>query len=112
MKIVATRNLTTLLALLCASSIAQAQPVEDPGLAPEAPKPAPKPLPPPQQPPLPVAPPVQAMQPPEVRSSAATRVKWMAGGDESVAAEGDMYARVAAPSLMGPVGLFRTLTGE
>jgi outer membrane protein OmpA-like peptidoglycan-associated protein len=108
-------GLFLLLGLAGAPTLAHAQPVEDPGLS-EPPKPPPPATPPPTtlppprtQPPMVAVPP---LQPPETHETVDTQVKWIDGGEAAVQAEGDMYERVVAPSLTGPVGLFRTLTGE
>jgi outer membrane protein OmpA-like peptidoglycan-associated protein len=112
MKIQATRILTRypilLLGLLCSPSLAHAQPIEDPGLS--EPPPAPKPtLPSPPPRPLQTLP---DMQSPEMHETVDTQVQWIDGGESSVQAEGDLYERVVAPSILGPTGLFRTLTGD
>jgi outer membrane protein OmpA-like peptidoglycan-associated protein len=98
-----------LLGLLVAPAIAHAQPIEDPGLA--EPTPPPKPAPPKQ--PLPTVPPVVAPQVPiETHESVDTQVQWIAGGEAAVQAEGDLYERVPAPTVFGPIGLLRTITGD
>jgi len=109
-----------LLSILCAPTLAMAQPVEDPGLSEPTPKPAPPPtppppptgtptLPPPQKQPQVMVPPLQA---PEVHETTETQVQWIEGGEAAVKAEGDLYERIAASTLIGPVGLFRTVTGD
>jgi outer membrane protein OmpA-like peptidoglycan-associated protein len=101
-----------LLGLLCAPSLAHAQPVEDPGLSEPPPRPAPPPTPtppPPGQQPMQMVP---SQTPPELHETTDTSVQWIEGGEAAVAAEGDMYERVVAATLNGPVGLFRTITGE
>ena len=122
MNLPATRSLLRyailLLPLLCAPTLAHAQPADDPGFSeppppkPAPPPPAPKPTSTITQKSAPVAPPVYVPPPPELRETKDTQVKYIDGGDKAVAAEGDLYERVAAPTLMGQVGLFRTITGD
>jgi outer membrane protein OmpA-like peptidoglycan-associated protein len=124
-------------ALLLAPSVAHAQPADDPGLGEPAPPPpplppAPTPIAPAPRPTAPTAPtapaapatptpPPRAMPapsnapppPPEVNETVDTQVTWIDEKEKTPATvEGDLYERVAAPTLMGPVGLFRTLTGD
>src|SRR6476659_9816196 len=67
--------------------LALAQPVEDPGLS---------------EPP-----------PPEVTETTDVQTQWVTpSGKEEQQALGDLYDRVAAPTLYGGVGLFRTLQGD
>ncbi len=107
-------------AALVAPALALAQPADDPGLSePPPPKPTPPPPPKPAPTPVPTAPPRATTgtfvppppPPPELKETTDTQVTWLAS-DKSGAAEGDMYDRLAAPSLTGAVGLFRTYTGE
>jgi outer membrane protein OmpA-like peptidoglycan-associated protein len=137
MRLPATRILTWSTALLLAISatprLAHAQPVEDPGLSeapPPPPPPAPKPSTPPPAPPPPAHPVSEpppstgratAMPPmvtpppppPEVNETVDVQTQWVApSGKEEQQALGDLYDRVAAPSMSGPVGLFHVLTGE
>jgi OmpA-OmpF porin, OOP family len=119
-----------LLGLLCAPLAAHAQPVEDPGLSEPAPPkpPTPTPTPPvttPRPPitttsppavPLPpssrfVPPPVVPPPPPEVQETTDVKEEWVAG-DKNAPVAGDLYERLAAPTMMGPVGLLRTHTGD
>jgi outer membrane protein OmpA-like peptidoglycan-associated protein len=109
-----------LLGLLFAPTLAHAQPADDPGLGePTPPKPTPpptlpKPTPPPTTP-RPVAPPVYTPPPPivpEVQETTDTKVTFVDEPSAQPTQQGDLYDRVAAPSLSGPVGLFRTLTGD
>ncbi len=103
--------------LLLLAGVAHAQPAEDPGLA-DAPAPPPKPAPPPPPPananvPAPVSmPPPAALPPPppEVNETTDVKTEWIAGDKNSD--EGDLYDRVAAPTLGGGVGLMRTQTGD
>jgi outer membrane protein OmpA-like peptidoglycan-associated protein len=140
MRLVATRILTWyslfLLALLGTPGAAHAQPVDDPGLQ-EAPPPPPKPTtpPPPATAPSPLTPgaspapatpappkstftvapaPLVTAQP-EVSETVDVKTEWVAPDPKDKAravAEGDLYDRVAAPTLFGGVGLLRTLTGD
>jgi outer membrane protein OmpA-like peptidoglycan-associated protein len=103
----------TLLALLCAPAIAHAQPADDPALAePPPPKPAPKPQPAPQPrtSTLSATPSYVSPPPPEVQESVETKEEWVEGTPGKP--QGDLYDRVAAPTMSGPVGLLRTLTGD
>ena len=105
---------------------AQAQPADDPGLSEPPPRPAtptpPATTPPPR--PLPVVPHSDAsatvMAPPRDESVSAaaethetvdTQVTWIEGNGATVGDE-DLYARTAAPTVFGPIGLFRTITGD
>jgi outer membrane protein OmpA-like peptidoglycan-associated protein len=109
-----------LLLLLCAPGSAHAQPADDPGLSEPVPSPPSKPA----ATPTPAPPPPAAVQPTqtfiaapppapsETKETVDTQVSWIAGGDDAKKAEGDLYERLAAPTLGGPVGLFRTLTGD
>ncbi|HZS39598.1 MAG TPA: hypothetical protein VFF06_22355, partial [Polyangia bacterium] len=108
--------------------LAHAQPADDPGLSEPAPPP-PKPpvtqppttLPPPKPPttaptvrpvyPTPPPPPIV----PEVQETTDEKVTYIdepSSNGAPAAQQGDLYDRTAAPSLYGPVGLFRTLTGD
>ncbi|HZS35356.1 MAG TPA: OmpA family protein [Polyangia bacterium] len=99
-------------------ALALAQPADDPGMGEPAPRPpavappvaAPPPPPPRALPPPPPPPPIV----PEVQEHTDEKITFV---DEPAASgapaqSGDLYDRVAAPSLYGPVGLFRTLTGD
>src|SRR2546430_2074609 len=109
------------LLLLAVPSLALAQPAEDPGLADAPPPPAP---PPPSQPPTPSTPPtgnaaamppqnVPPPPPPEVSETTDVQTQWVQpSGKEEQQALGDLYERVAAPTMFGGVGLFRTITGD
>ncbi len=118
--------------ILATARLAYAQPAEDPGLseAPPPPKPQPPPPPPPSaatstttsttttttttgsataMPPM-VTP---APPPPEVSESTDVQTQWVTpSGKEEQLALGDLYERVAAPTMFGGVGLFHTLTGD
>jgi outer membrane protein OmpA-like peptidoglycan-associated protein len=95
--------------LLLLSTVSEAQPVEDPGMAEPRPSPAPGPsahattlMPAPAPPP-----------PPEVSETVDVKTEWLPPDPkETRRVEGDLYDRVAAPTLTGGVGLFRTLTGD
>jgi outer membrane protein OmpA-like peptidoglycan-associated protein len=51
--------------------------------------------------------------PPEVTETTDVQTQWVQpSGKEEQPAQGDLYDRVAAPTLFGGVGLFRTLTGD
>jgi len=117
--------------LLLVSVAAQAQPVEDPGLGnPQPQAPAPPPAPPPSAAPstatttptTPTPPPstasgsrVVTMPPmtshaaaPEVSERTEVKTDWLPPEREVT----DLYERVAAPTLSGGTGLFRTQTGD
>jgi outer membrane protein OmpA-like peptidoglycan-associated protein len=115
--------------LLLPAGLASAQPVDDPGLSePEPAKPKPQPTPAPTPPPQPgkaggstireqpaspaAQPAATPTPPPTVTETVDTKVSYVDGGDKATQAEGDLYDRVAAPSIGGPVGLFRVLTGD
>ena len=112
------------LALLCASTVAQAQPVEDPGLEPAPspkpvappPAPSPKPLPPPTVPPPPrYVPPSQLPPPvetPPPRETVDEKVSYVDEKGVLPTEEDELYDRVPAPTLYGPVGLMRVITGD
>ena len=115
--------------ILLSPCLAQAQPADDPGLS--EPPPAARPAPPP---PTATTPPPRATTPPPVPHSDAsatmmaphdespppppeshetvdTQVTWLdSAGPES--GDDDLYARLAAPTVTGPIGLFRTITGD
>jgi OmpA-OmpF porin, OOP family len=105
--------------MLLSPCLAQAQPADDPGLSdtPTAPKPAPPP--PTVPPPVPhsdasatmMAPHDESLTGSEPRETVDTQVTWLdsAGPDT---ADDDLYARLAAPTVTGPIGLFRTITGD
>jgi outer membrane protein OmpA-like peptidoglycan-associated protein len=106
-------------ALLLSPSLAFAQPADDPGLS-ETPKPAPTPPPPRPTPPPPphsdasatmMAPHDESLTTTEPRETVDTQVTWL---DEAGPSSGDddLYARTAAPTVTGPIGLFRTITGD
>lgn len=107
-----------LLALAGVEGVALAQPVDDPALSePSPPSPPAQPVvppapPPPSRPVAPAALPAPPAPPPEVQETRETKVRYISGGREALAAEGDLYERVAAPTLVGPVGLFRVITGD
>lgn len=99
-------------------ALAQAQPADDPGLSETPP---PKPAAPPPRPAAPVprsdasatllAPPSFEATPPETHETVETQVTWLDGNGATVG-DDDLYARVAAPTVFGPVGLFRVITGD
>jgi outer membrane protein OmpA-like peptidoglycan-associated protein len=134
-KVTMKRLLVVALTLL-SPSLAQAQPADDPGLS-DTPTPPPRPAarppattPPPSQSPPPQSPP-QSPPPPhsdasatvmaphdetmtatsEPKESVDTQVTWLESAD-AAAGDADLYARLAAPTVSGPIGLFRTLTGD
>src|SRR6476660_2158341 len=101
--------------LLLAPTMAMAQPAEDPGLsaAPPPPEP-PKPPPTPSTPPAPAQPTGRATAmppmnvppppPPEVTETSDVKTEWVQpSGKEEQQALGDLYDRVAAPTLFGGV---------
>jgi outer membrane protein OmpA-like peptidoglycan-associated protein len=107
------------LAMLLSPSLAFAQPADDPGLS-ETPKPTPPRTTPPRTTPPPATtttpPPVmtprdESLMTGEPRETVDTQVTWL---DEAgpQTADDDLYARTAAPTVNGPVGLFRTITGD
>jgi outer membrane protein OmpA-like peptidoglycan-associated protein len=114
------------LGFLAAPPIAYAQPAEDPGLAepppPPPPPPAPTTPPPagaPSTPPAvaprattvtPIAP--LAPPPPEVHETVDTQVTWVEDKESRAQPEGDLYDRLAAPTMFGAIGLLRTITGD
>ena len=123
-KVTMTR-LVCLAVVLLSPCLAQAQPADDPGLSePAKPVPTPPPAttPPPRTttpPPAPhssgsatlLPPPEQAPPSGEPRETVDTQVTWIEGtGAET--GDSDLYARLAAPTVTGPVGLFRTITGD
>ncbi|HEX4461956.1 MAG TPA: OmpA family protein [Polyangia bacterium] len=110
--------------ILSAPCLALAQPADDPGLS-EAPPP-PKPAPPKPAAVTPAttptssttstitsteSPPNEQLSAPDVHESVDEQVTWKPGTGEHPPDE-DMYETVAAPSLTGGVGLFRTLEAE
>lgn len=108
----------TLLSLWSAGA-ARAQPADDPGLG-ESPPPKPAPAPPrPAPPPPPHSDASATLLPPatvdnggpETREVTDTQVQWI---DEAGPQTGDddLYARVPAPTVYGPIGLLRTITGD
>jgi outer membrane protein OmpA-like peptidoglycan-associated protein len=114
------------LAFILLAGAAHAQPAEDPGLAetpapppPAPPPPPPAPAPPPPAPATPPAPSGHAAAlppsaplpppPPEVNETVEEKSEWV---DTKAPPEGDLYDRVAAPTLTGGVGLFHTQTGD
>jgi outer membrane protein OmpA-like peptidoglycan-associated protein len=113
--------LLVLLPLLAFAGVAHAQPAEDPGLSEPAPAPA-KPTPPPPAPrpqtaaPAPTPPPApRATTPPpsattETRERVDTQVTWEGAG--ATVAGDDLYERVAPSTVYGPIGLYRTFTGD
>jgi OOP family OmpA-OmpF porin len=87
---------------------AAAQPADDPGLT--------------TTPPPPVTPPTTApatstirtvteTPPPDTHETVDTQVTWLPGTGPAVG-DDDLYARVAAPTVFGPIGLFRVITGD
>ncbi len=132
MRLEATRPFYSVLLLsalwfVCAPTLAFAQPADDPGFSEPAPppRPAPKPAPAPTPPPAPpqpkVAPrPAQPLPPPppppyqapEMKETIETQVTYTNNDKAPIPADTEMYERLAAPTLSGPVGLFRTLTGD
>jgi outer membrane protein OmpA-like peptidoglycan-associated protein len=110
------RLLVCALTLLC-PAVASAQPADDPGLS-EPPKPAPPASPPPSTtPPRPdgsatiMAPNDEALTTAEPRETVDTQVTWLDGAGQTTG-DDDLYARVAASTVTGPIGLFRTITGD
>src|SRR3954467_14431129 len=110
------------LAMLLSPSLAFAQPADDPGLS-EPPKPPPPrttttppatprtTTPPATTPPPVMAPRDESLMSGEPRETVDTQVTWLdQAGPET--ADDDLYARTAAPTVNGPVGLFRTITGD
>lgn len=105
---------------LLSPALASAQPADDPGLT-ETPKPAPKPAaaPPSTPPPVPhsdasatvMAPHDEALTTAEPRETVDTQVTWLDEAGQATA-DDDLYARVAASTVTGPIGLFRTITGD
>lgn len=112
--------------ILLSARVVMAQPADDPGLS-EPPPPA-KPSPPPTTPPQPSPPPATPPavprsdasatvmaphdeSPAEAHETVDTQVTWLdsAGPDTG---DSDLYARLAAPTVTGPIGLFRTMTGD
>ncbi|MGZ3407000.1 MAG: hypothetical protein ACXVAN_11190, partial [Polyangia bacterium] len=107
---------------LLSPSLVQAQPADDPGLSEPPPKPAAPATPTPPRattPPPPhsdasatlMAPHDESLTTGEPRETVDTQVTWLdtagpATGDD------DLYARLAAPTVSGPVGLFRAITGD
>ncbi|HEX9103017.1 MAG TPA: OmpA family protein, partial [Polyangia bacterium] len=108
---------------LLSPALASAQPADDPGLSEAPPKPAPPPsttAPPPRAPaPVPhsdasatvMAPHDEALTTAEPRETVDTQVTWLDEAGPSTA-DDDLYARVAASTVNGPIGLFRTITGD
>ncbi|HEX6838002.1 MAG TPA: OmpA family protein [Polyangia bacterium] len=108
---------------LLSPSLASAQPADDPGLS----EPPPKPAPPPSTPPATTAPPAtvphsdasatvmvphdEALTTAEPRETVDTQVTWIDGAGQATG-DDDLYARVAASTVNGPIGLFRTITGD
>ncbi len=119
-KVTMKRLLVLALTLLCPVA-AHAQPADDPGLS-ETPPPA-RPAPPPPRPPAPPVPHSDAsatvMAPHDESLSATgethetvdTQVTWLDSAGPSTA-DDDLYARLAAPTVSGPIGLFRTMSGD
>ena len=102
---------------LLSPAVASAQPADDPGLS-EPPKPAPPASPPPSTtPPRPdgsatiMAPNDEALTTAEPRETVDTQVTWLDGAGQTTG-DDDLYARVAASTVTGPIGLFRTITGD
>lgn len=107
---------------LLSPAAALAQPADDPGLS-ETPPPKPAPTtpatPPPTRPATPprsdasatVMPPSFDAPPPEMHETVDTQVSWLEGNGATVG-DDDLYARVAAPTVFGAVGLFRVITGD
>jgi OOP family OmpA-OmpF porin len=97
------------------AGVAQAQPADDPGLSepPPKPTPTPKPAPPPHSDASAtvMAPPAVENGAPETREVTDTQVQWL---DEAGPQTGDddLYARVPAPTVYGPIGLMRVITGD
>src|SRR5436309_1305893 len=118
-----TRLLVLALTLL-SPSLALAQPADDPGLSEPPPQPTPptatpappqpKPTPPPPHSdasatlmaPSDIAPPA-----PEMHETVDTQVTWVEGAGPDTG-DTDLYARLAAPTVTGPIGLFRAITGD
>src|SRR5690349_18220438 len=119
---------------LLSPALAAAQPADDPGLSETPP---PKPAPPPSPPPATTTPPATAPAPrateapvphsdasatvmapndesmttAEPRETVDTQVQWVEGAGQETG-DSDLYARTAAPTVNGPIGLFRTITGN
>jgi OmpA-OmpF porin, OOP family len=108
-----------LLVLLLSPALAYAQPADDPGLT-ETPPPA-RTTPPPARttPPPPhsdasatiMAPHDESLTTGEPRETVDTQVSWIEGTGQATG-DDDLYARTAAPTVSGPIGLFRTITGD
>ncbi|HWE31607.1 MAG TPA: OmpA family protein, partial [Polyangia bacterium] len=104
---------------LLSPSLAQAQPADDPGLSEPAPPP-PKPAPPPPRA-TPTVPhsdasatmmaPHDESAPPQMRETVDTQVTWLDSAGPATG-DDDLYARVAASTVTGPIGLFRTMSGD
>jgi OmpA-OmpF porin, OOP family len=112
---------------LLSPSLARAQPADDPGLSEPPPKPAP-PATPPATPPAATTtttttnPPPHSdasatlmapgeLSTPEMHETVDTQVTWLdSAGPET--GDTDLYARTAASTVTGPIGLFRTITGD
>ncbi|MCU1278455.1 MAG: hypothetical protein JWM53_2001 [bacterium] len=128
------RLLVMALTLLLSPSIVQAQPADDPGLSEPPPKPAPPPTTaPPRTTPTPsataptpsatapaprsdasatfLAPHDEALTSAEPRETVDTQVTWLDAAGPATG-DDDLYARLAAPTVSGPIGLFRAITGD
>jgi outer membrane protein OmpA-like peptidoglycan-associated protein len=116
-------TLPILVSLLAAPQVALAQPADDPGFSEPAPPPKPAPAPTPKPAPAPTPPPGRTSTslapttyapPPEVHETVETQVTYTdADKDKGPApADTELYDRAAGPTVFGPVGLFRTITGD
>ncbi|MGZ3427507.1 MAG: OmpA family protein [Polyangia bacterium] len=108
---------------LLSPSLVQAQPADDPGLSEPPPKPTAPP--PPTTPPRATTPPPphsdasatlmaphdESLTTGEPRETVDTQVTWLDSAGPATG-DDDLYARVAAPTVSGPIGLFRTITGD
>ena len=105
--------------ILLSPCLAQAQPADDPGLSETPPAPKPAPPPPTATPPVPhsdasatvMAPHDESLTASEPRETVDTQVTWLDSAGPNTA-DDDLYARLAAPTVTGPIGLFRTMTGD
>ncbi len=117
------KRLLVLALTLLSPALASAQPADDPGLSEPPPKPATPPPPPPTAPAQPTTAPHsdatvtlmpvhdEALTTAEPRETVDTQVTWLEGNGQTLG-DDDLYARTAAPTVTGPIGLFRVITGD
>jgi outer membrane protein OmpA-like peptidoglycan-associated protein len=119
------KRLLVIALTLLSPSLVRAQPADDPGLSEPPPKPPattpPATTPPPRTttPPPPrsdgsatlMAPHDESLSTGEPRETVDTQVTWLDSAGQATG-DDDLYARVAAPTVSGPIGLFRTMTGD